>query len=65
MLTEPENIGDTVVLKFPTFSETADMAGLSRVLGGYHIKSDNLEGLTLGRNVAKAVWEKYRKHTGG
>ena len=65
LLTEPENIGDTVVLKFPTFSETANMAGLSRVLGGYHIRSDNAEGLTLGRNVAKAVWEKYRKHTGG
>ena len=65
LLTEPENIGDTVVLKFPTFTETANMAGLSRVLGGYHIQSDNVEGLTLGRNVAKAVWEKYRKHTGG
>ena len=65
LLTEPENIGDTVVLKFPTFTETANMAGLSRVLGGYHIRSDNVEGLTLGRNVAKAVWEKYRKHTGG
>ena len=65
LLTEPENIGDTVVLKFPTFTETANMAGLSRVLGGYHISSDNVEGLTLGRNVAKVVWEKYRKHTGG
>ena len=65
LLTEPENIGDTVVLKFPTFSETANMAGLSRVLGGYHIRSDNVEGLTLGRNVAKVVWEKYRKHSGG
>jgi PAP2 superfamily len=65
LLTEPENIGDTVVLKFPTFSETASMAGLSRVLGGYHIRSDNVEGLTLGRNVAKVVWEKYLKHTGG
>jgi hypothetical protein len=65
LLTEPENIGDTVVLKFSTFTETANMAGLSRVLGGYHIQSDNVEGLTLGRRVAMAVWEKYRKHTGG
>lgn len=64
LLTEPQNIGDTVVLKFPTFTETANMAGLSRVLGGYHIRADNVEGLTLGRKVASAVWEKYLKHTG-
>ncbi|WP_276370729.1 vanadium-dependent haloperoxidase [Chryseolinea sp. H1M3-3] len=64
LLTEPENIGDTVVLKFPTFTETANMAGLSRVLGGYHIRSDNVEGLNLGRKVASAVWKKYLKHTG-
>ena len=65
LMTEPENIGDTVVLKFPTFTETADMAGLSRVLGGYHIRSDNVAGLSMGRNVARVVWEKYMKHTGG
>jgi hypothetical protein len=63
-LTEPGNIGDTVTLKFPTFSETADMAGISRVLGGYHIQSDNTEGLKLGRNVASAIWKKYLLHTG-
>jgi hypothetical protein len=64
-LTEPDNIGDTVTLKFPTFTETADMAGWSRVLGGYHINSDNIEGLNLGRNVAHVVWTKYRKHIDG
>ena len=65
-LTElPENFGDTVTLKFPTFSETADMAGLSRVLGGYHIQADNVAGLELGRNVALVVWEKYQKHLNG
>jgi hypothetical protein len=35
------------------------------VLGGYHIRSDNVAGLTMGRNVARVVWEKYMKHTGG
>lgn len=63
-LTEPDHIGDTVTLKFLTFTETANMAGLSRVLGGYHIQSDNTEGLNLGRNVANAVWKKYRYYTG-
>jgi hypothetical protein len=63
-LTEPNNIGDTVTLKFSTFTETAEMAGISRVLGGYHIQADNIEGLKLGRNVASAVWKKYLLYTG-
>ncbi len=63
-LTEPDHLGDTVVLKFPTFTETAEMAGISRVLGGYHIQSDNIAGLELGRNVAKEAWVFYQKHIG-
>jgi hypothetical protein len=34
------------------------------VLGGYHIQSDNIEGLKLGRSVAKAIWKKYLFYTG-
>lgn len=63
-LTEPDNLRDTVTIHFPTFTETAEMAGLSRVLGGYHIQSDNIAGLELGRDVAHAAWEKYKKHLG-
>lgn len=65
LLTEPENIGDTIILRFPTFTETANMAGRSRVLGGYHIQADNTEGLKLGRKVAEVVWRKYLVHVGG
>ena len=63
-LTEPDNLGDTVTLRFPTFTETAEMAGISRVLGGYHIQSDNIAGLELGRKVAKEAWNFYKKHIG-
>jgi Domain of unknown function (DUF6851)/VCPO second helical-bundle domain len=63
-LTEPENLGDTVTIEFPTFTETAEMAGMSRVLGGYHIQADNVAGLELGRNVAHEVWKFYKKHIG-
>lgn len=63
-LTDPYHTGDTVTLKFQTFTETADMAGLSRVLGGYHIQADNVAGLALGRKVADAAWRKYLKYTG-
>ena len=38
-LTEPGDLGDTVVLEFPTFTKTAEMAGISRVMGGYHIQA--------------------------
>ncbi len=63
-LTEPDHLGDTVVLEFPTFTETAEMAGQSRVLGGYHIQADNVAGLELGRNVARECWKFYQKHIG-
>jgi hypothetical protein len=45
-----------VTLALPTFTATAELAGWSRVLGGYHIQSDNLAGLTLGRQVADVAW---------
>ena len=63
-MTEPDNLGDTVTLQFPTFTETAEMAGISRVLGGYHIQADNVAGLELGRNVAKETWKFYKHHIG-
>ena len=64
-LTEIKNFGDTIILKMPTFTATANIAGFSRVLGGYHIQSDNIEGLKLGRSVGHAVWEWYEKLVSG
>jgi hypothetical protein len=63
-MTEPNRIGDTVTLNFPTFTQTADMAGISRVMGGYHIPVDNTEGLTLGRKVGNEVYKWYLGHIG-
>lgn len=62
--TEPEEEWKEVVLKFPTFTQTADMAGISRVLGGYHIQADNIEGLELGRKVAHHSYQFYLEHVG-
>lgn len=59
IMTEPNNLGDTVTLHFPTFTKAGEMAGISRVMGGYHIQADNIEGLNLGRNVAQEVYRKY------
>jgi hypothetical protein len=57
-LTEPGITQDSITLKFPTFTNCAEQAGLSRVLGGYHIQADNVEGLAMGRKVAAVVFDK-------
>jgi hypothetical protein len=54
-----------VVLKLPTLSGTAELAGRSRVMGGYHIQSDNVEGLKLGRALSSFSWPKYRAYFDG
>ncbi|HSO34288.1 MAG TPA: vanadium-dependent haloperoxidase [Labilithrix sp.] len=67
-LTEPGTKGvsaSEVILLMPTFTETANMAGKSRVMGGYHIQSDNVEGLKLGRSVATYSWPKYEAYFDG
>lgn len=63
-MTEPGITQDSIVLKFTTFSETAEMAGQSRVLGGYHIQCENQEGLSMGRKVGEKAWDKYLYHIG-
>jgi hypothetical protein len=34
-----------VTLHFETFTDTAEMAGVPRLYGGYHIAADSVEGL--------------------
>jgi len=60
-----EGLTCDVALKLPTFTATAEMAGISRVMGGYHIQSDNVEGLKLGRKVAEFVWPKTKAYFDG
>lgn len=54
-----------ILLPLPTFSSAAEMAGMSRVMGGYHIQADNIAGLKLGRDVAKYSWPKYQAYFDG
>ena len=54
-----------VVLKLPTFTATAEMAGISRVMGGYHIQADNVAGLDMGRKVAEYVWPRTQAYFDG
>jgi len=54
-----------VTLNMPTFSETAEMAAMSRLWGGYHIRSDNDDGLVHGRQIAKHIWPKLQAYWKG
>ena len=54
-----------VALDLPTFTATAEMAGISRVMGGYHIQADNIAGLDLGRKVAMYVFPKTQAYFDG
>ena len=54
-----------VSLELPTFTDTAEMAGISRVMGGYHIQADNVAGLDLGRKIAAYSWPKVRAYFEG
>lgn len=53
------------VLLLPTFSATAEMAAVSRALGGYHIPYDNDAGLKMGRVIADYSWPKYQAYFNG
>jgi len=52
-------------LSLPSFTATAEMAALSRLWGGYHIRYDNEEGLILGRAVAMYSWPIYQAYFDG
>ncbi len=54
-----------VALDLPTFSATAEMAGISRVMGGYHIQADNIAGLDLGRKVSVYIYPKIKSYFDG
>ncbi len=49
----------------PTFTATAEMAAVSRLWGGYHIRTDNDEGLILGRKIAMYSWPRYQAYFDG
>lgn len=64
-LTEPKCLEKEVRIELPTFSATAELAGISRVMGGYHIQADNEAGLAMGRAIAEYSWPKYRAYFEG
>ncbi len=49
---------EEITLDWNTFTAAADEAGLSRIYGGIHFDDGDLNGRTLGRQVADGAWNK-------
>ncbi|MGE0173188.1 MAG: vanadium-dependent haloperoxidase [Oligoflexales bacterium] len=54
-----------VRLPLPTFTATSEMAAVSRLWGGYHIRTDNEAGLDMGRKIAVYSWPIYQAYFNG
>jgi hypothetical protein len=57
--------GEVMTLELPTWDAVAEMAALSRAMGGYHIPVDNDVGLDVGRKIAVFSWPKYQEYFNG
>ena len=49
---------DPVTLAWETFTQAADESGISRIYGGIHFDDGNLNGLGMGREAARATFER-------
>ena len=54
-----------VTLTWPTFSDAANDAGMSRRWGGIHLQSGDYDGRALGRQVSLKVWGKGQNYIQG
>jgi len=57
-----EGPSERVVLRWDTFQEAADEAGISRLFGGIHFQDGDLRGRELGRAVGRQALEHARAH---
>lgn len=54
-----------VVLQWATYADAADQAGVSRLYGGIHVRSDDLAGRVIGQACGRAAWQKAQQYYGG
>lgn len=56
---------DDIHLHWETVKQSSDEAGISRLYGGIHFKSGDLEGRKLGCRVGQEVWDKVCEYFNG
>ena len=54
-----------ITLTWPTFTDAADQAGMSRRYGGIHFRRADIDGRVLGRLVAEKAWAKAQTYFNG
>jgi hypothetical protein len=56
---------EEVVLQWATYADAADEAGISRLYGGIHVRSDDLRGREMGAQCGDAAWELAARYFDG
>ena len=56
---------ESVTLRWSTFRQASEQAGLSRLYGGIHFQRGNLEGRRAGTAIGKRVWSKSLEYING
>jgi hypothetical protein len=54
-----------ILLSWPTFTDAANEAGMSRRYGGIHFRAADLAGRLLGSSVATEAWQKAQSYFDG
>ena len=54
-----------VTLRWRTYDDAADEAGLSRRLGGIHFRQGDLESRDIGRRIARQAWARTLEYVNG
>ncbi|MGE0001020.1 MAG: vanadium-dependent haloperoxidase [Fimbriimonadaceae bacterium] len=62
---DPDVPARPVTLSFPTFTDYAEEAGISRLYGGIHFNWGDLEGRRCGRQVGEIVFDKATRYIRG
>jgi hypothetical protein len=53
-----------VTLQWATYQDASDQAGMSRLYGGIHVRSDDFQGRIVGAQIGQAAWELAQTHYG-
>jgi hypothetical protein len=54
-----------MTLRWATYYDAADQAGISRIYGGIHIAADDFTGRRIGSRVGKAAWALAQRYFAG